>query len=329
MARTVRDAALLLAAMAGPDARDPVTAAGAGKFPADVAPALDANGLKGARIGVLRGSFVGYSPLSDRVFDAALVKMKARGAEIVDPVELPNAGKYDASELDVLLYEFKADVNAYLASRRGLGVKTLAGLIAFNEKYSDREMPYFGQDLFLAAEKKGPLTDSVYTAALAKNLRLSRAEGIDLALKTHRLELDARGRGGISEHHGASRRRLRVAGGRELHRYRVGRADADPTRVRVRAGHASPQAAAAGAHGEARSACRAEGEVAVSRSRDLRLDSSGSRKARRRANLVCRGSLSRGCHCRRHPCFRIHLLEFSFRIPLWRIPPWPMCGRCV
>jgi amidase len=188
MARTVRDAALLLAALAGVDARDPATAAGAGRVPADLASALDRNGLKGARIGVLRGSFAGYSPAADAVFDAAVATMKALGAEIVDPVDLPNAGKYDDSELDVLKYEFKADLNAYLATRKGLSVKTLADVIAFNETHRDRELPFFGQDLFLASEKKGPLTDAAYRAALEKDRTLSRADGIDLALSKHHLD---------------------------------------------------------------------------------------------------------------------------------------------
>jgi amidase len=188
MARTVRDAALLLAAMAGADPRDPVTLTAAGQLPIDLTHAFDANGLKGARIGVLRGPFAGYSAVSDRVFDAAVARMQELGAELVDSVELPNAGKYDASELDVLLYELKADLNAYLASRRGLAVKTLADVIAFNEKNRDQEMPFFGQELFLIAEKKGPLTDPAYRAALARGQRLSRAEGIDLALKKYRLD---------------------------------------------------------------------------------------------------------------------------------------------
>jgi amidase len=188
MARTVRDAALLLSALAGVDARDPATSASAGKVPADFTGALDVNGLKGARLGVLRGSFVGYSPASDRVLDAAIAKMKALGAEIIDPVELPHAGKYDDSELDVLKYEFKADLNAYLATRKGLGVKTLADVIAFNEKNHDRELPFFGQELFLASEKKGPLTDQAYRTALEKDRKMSRAEGIDFVLSKHHLD---------------------------------------------------------------------------------------------------------------------------------------------
>ena len=188
MARTVRDAAILLSAMTGVDARDAATSASVGRVPANFAAGLDAHALKGTRIGVLRGQFVGYSPPADRVFDAAVARLKELGAELVDPAELPNAGKYDASELEVMLYEFKADLNSYLATRQGLPVKTLADVIAFNERNPERELPYFGQELFLLAEKKGPLTDQAYKSALQNGLRLSREQGIDLALKTHRLD---------------------------------------------------------------------------------------------------------------------------------------------
>jgi amidase len=187
MARTVRDAALLLAAMAGVDARDKATTESVGKVPADFVTGLDANALKGARLGVLRGSFAGYSPQSDRVLDAAVAKLKELGAEILDPMPLPNAGKYDDSELDVLKFEFKANLNTYLAGRTGLPVKTLADVIAFNEKSRDKELPHFGQELFIDSEKKGPLTDPKYAQALQKDRKLSR-EGIDGALKSSRLD---------------------------------------------------------------------------------------------------------------------------------------------
>jgi len=187
MTRTVRDAALLLAAMTGVDPRDAATSGGAGKVPKDFVTGLSTDALKGVRLGILRGPFAGYSPASDRVIETAIEKLKALGAEVVDHVELPNAGKYDASELDVLQYEFKADLNAYLATRRGLPVKTLADVIAFNEAHRSDEMPYFGQELFEASQKKGPLTDAAYKTALAKDQRLSRAEGIDAALSKNKL----------------------------------------------------------------------------------------------------------------------------------------------
>ena len=187
MARTVRDAALLLAAMAGVDPRDKATTESVGKVPPDFVTGLDTSALKGARLGVLRGPFAGYSPQSDRVLDAAIAKLKALGAELLDPVALPNAGKYDDSELDVLKFEFKANLNTYLAGRPGLPVKTLADVIAFNEKNRDKEMPHFGQELFIDSEKKGALTDPKYVQALQKDRTLSR-EGIDTALKSSRLD---------------------------------------------------------------------------------------------------------------------------------------------
>jgi amidase len=188
MTRTVHDAALLLSAMTGVDPRDPATAASVGKAMENLATGLDAAALKGARIGVLRGPFAGYHAGSDRLLDSAVAKLKELGADVVDPVELPNAGKYDAAELTVLEYEFKADLNAYLASRRGLSVKTLADVIAFNEKNRDRELPFFGQDLFIASDKKGPLTDAAYQTALRTSQDLARAKGIDAVLKSHRLD---------------------------------------------------------------------------------------------------------------------------------------------
>jgi amidase len=188
MARTVRDAALLLSALAGADPGDPATSASSAGAFGDLTASLAADGLRGARIGVVRGPFFGYSPAADRLAEAAILKMKELGAIVVDPVQLPNAGRYDDTELEVLLYEFKANLNLYLASRRGVAVRSLADVIAFNQKHGEREMPFFGQELFLMAEKKGPLTEKTYRDALARNRRLSRAEGIDLALKTHRLD---------------------------------------------------------------------------------------------------------------------------------------------
>jgi amidase len=114
--------------------------------------------------------------------------MQELGAVLVDPAELPHAGEYDDTELEVLLYEFKADLNAYLATRPGLPVRTLADLIAFNEANRDREMPYFGQELFEMAEAKGPLSDPAYRTVLARNLRLAGPEGIDAALAAHDLD---------------------------------------------------------------------------------------------------------------------------------------------
>jgi amidase len=188
MARTVADAAALLGALAGVDPRDAATAAGRGKA-ADYTSFLDANGLKGARIGVARGKFFGYSSETDALAEAALTAMKRLGAVIVDPADIPHAGEFDDAEFEVLLYEFKADLNAYLAEwAPGAPVRTLADVIAFNEQHRDREMPYFGQDTMEKAEKKGPLTEKAYLKALKTCRALSRAKGIDAVMTAHRLD---------------------------------------------------------------------------------------------------------------------------------------------
>jgi len=205
MARSVADAAILLAALAGPDDRDAVTRGGRGKFPAEVAPLLDAGALRGARIGVAR-NFFGFSDAVDRILEEAIRTMRRAGATIVDPANIATDGQFNDSEYEVLLYEFKADLNKYLAARnggadarsgrggtRGSGehgpMRALADLIAFNDANRDREMPYFGQQIFLMAQEKGPLSSREYIAALKKNHRLARTEGIDAVMDAH--ELDA------------------------------------------------------------------------------------------------------------------------------------------
>ena len=188
MCRTVRDAAIVLSAIAGVDPRDAETQASAGRAHADYASFLDPAGLKGARVGVFRKTF-GFHASVDRLMEDALAEMKRQGAVLVDPADIPHSGEYDESELEVLLYELKADLNSYLASLgSGARVRTLADVIRFNEENKDREMPYFGQDLFLRAEEKGPLTDNAYVEALEKNRRLSRAEGIDAVMNEHTLD---------------------------------------------------------------------------------------------------------------------------------------------
>jgi amidase len=188
MCRTVTDAAILLGALTGVDPRDSATNAGSGRSFADFTKSLDVNGLKGARIGVHRKAF-GFSDAVDKVMKDSIDILKTRGATVVDPADIPTQGKFDDSELEVLLYEFKADLNAYLAS---LGphapVKSLKEIIDFNERYRDREMPYFGQDLLIKAQGKGPLTEKVYRDALAKNQRLTRKEGIDFVMDKNKLD---------------------------------------------------------------------------------------------------------------------------------------------
>ena len=189
MTRTVEDAAILLDAIAATDPADTATASPQ-RRQRPYRQALDGSGLRGARIGVARGAFFGYSPAADRFVEAAIAEMKAQGAVIVDPANIPNAGKYDDGELEVLLYEFKAGLDKYLgALGPSARVHSLADVIAFNETNRDREMPFFGQELMLRAQKKGPLTEKAYRDALARNLRLSRKDGIDAVMD--RLRLDA------------------------------------------------------------------------------------------------------------------------------------------
>jgi amidase len=186
MARNVTDAATLLSVMAGTDPGDPATA-DADKHATDYTRFLDPNGLKGKRIGVVR-QLAGAEPNADRALEHAIAVMKAQGAIIVDPVEVPHLSDLGAPEFTVLLYDFKHDINAYLAGRTGRKVKTLADLIAFNKAHADEEMPWFGQELFEQAEEKGPLTDKAYIDALAKAKQLSGPQGIDAALKSQHLD---------------------------------------------------------------------------------------------------------------------------------------------
>jgi len=188
MCRTVRDAAILLGAIAGFDPEDEATKASAGKAQTDYAQYCDANGLKGARIGVARKYF-GFSDAVDALMAQALDVMKQQGATLVDPADIETLGKFDQSELAVFMYELKADLNAYLAK---LGpsapIHTLKEIIDFNERNRAKEMPYFGQDLFVKSEGKGPLTEKEYLDALAKNHQLARTEGIDALVDKQHLD---------------------------------------------------------------------------------------------------------------------------------------------
>jgi amidase len=186
MARSVRDAAILLGALAGVDPRDDATSASAGKAEADYTRFLDPHGLRGARIGVARKYF-GSNDAQDLLMNNLIAAMKRQGADIVDPADLPTHGKFDDTEFLVLLYELKADLNAYLAARPG-APGSLKDVIDFNESNRDKEMPYFSQDIFIKAEAKGPLTTKEYTDALEANHRLSRKEGIDAVMDQFRLD---------------------------------------------------------------------------------------------------------------------------------------------
>ncbi len=188
MARTVTDAAILLGVLAGADERDPITLRSRGKAHADYTKFLDPNGLKGARIGIARKYF-GFNDHVDRLMKGSIDVIRKLGATIVDPADIATTGKFDDTENDVLSYEFKADLNKYLAGLSpNVRTRSLADLIRFNEENRDREMPYFGQELFEKSQARGPLTDQKYRKALAKNRLLTRTKGINAVMKKHKLD---------------------------------------------------------------------------------------------------------------------------------------------
>ncbi len=192
MARTVTDAAILLGAMAagGADPADPATAGAVGKIAPDYTTFLDPNGLKGARIGIPRNKgLVGFHPGVDSILAAAIDVLTKQGAVVVDPADIPTLGQFDDAENDVLAYEFKHDLELYLAALGPGAPKTLADLIAWNTQHKDQELPYFGQETFEKSQAKGPLTDQAYLDALAKSKNLSQSQGIDAVMD--KLQLDA------------------------------------------------------------------------------------------------------------------------------------------
>jgi amidase len=188
MCRSVRDAATLLGALTGVDPRDSATAGSQGKSFVDYTQFCVPNGLRGARIGVARKYF-GFSDAVDALMEQALDAMRKQGATLIDPADIETLGKFDESELLVFMYELKADLNTYLAN---LGpkapVRTLKEIIDFNDRNHQKEMPYFGQDLFVKAEAKGPLTEKAYLDALEKNHQLARTEGIDATMDKYHLD---------------------------------------------------------------------------------------------------------------------------------------------
>jgi amidase len=188
IARTVADAAILLNVLAGPDPNDPATKGASHKAQSDYTKFLDPNGLRNARLGVAR-RFFGFNADADRLVDECITQMREQGAEIIDPIDYPTNEGLDESELEVLLYEFKADLNAYLKTRSSLRVKSLSDIITFNEERRSEEMPYFEQDIMIKAEAKGPLTESTYKDALEKNHQLTRGEGIDAVISKFGLDV--------------------------------------------------------------------------------------------------------------------------------------------
>ncbi len=188
MARSVADAAVLLTVISGVDERDEVTRESRGKRNPDYTSFLDANALRGARIGVAR-NMAGFHPGVDLAFNDAIEAMRKQGAVIVDPADVPTVGKYDDAELEVLLYEFKDGVNAYLRSRGATTkFKTLEEIIAFNKANASREMPWFGQEQLERAQSKGLLTDTAYRDALRACRTLSREQGIDAVVAKYQLD---------------------------------------------------------------------------------------------------------------------------------------------
>jgi amidase len=189
MGRTVADVAVLLGLLTGIDPRDPATSPSTGRSVADYTKFLDAQGLKGARIGVAR-NLAGFNHAVDRTFESAIDAMAKAGAVIIDKTDLTTAGKFDDAESLVLDYEFKAGVNAYFASLgANAPVKSLSELIAWNARNAAREMPWFAQEIFERANTRGPLTDKAYLQARATCLRLARDEGIDAVMAKHRLDV--------------------------------------------------------------------------------------------------------------------------------------------
>lgn len=188
IARSVEDAASLLGILTGEDPNDPSTARPAGGCDTDFLNGLTLTALRGARIGVVR-SYFGAHPKIDHLIDLALDTLRELGAEVIDPVAIATDGKWGETEFEVLLYEFKHDLNAYLASLgSNAPVHSLAEIIEFNREHSHETMPHFGQELMELAQAKGPLTDSAYIDALSANHRLTREEGIDATLLADRLD---------------------------------------------------------------------------------------------------------------------------------------------
>ena len=188
MARSVRDAAILLSAMSGADPNDSATSESAGKTQADYTKFLDPAGLRGARLGIAR-KFFDRNASMDRLVTEYAGVLKGLGADIVDPADFPLHNQWNDPENEVLHYEFKADLNAYLSKlSSSLPARTLADLISFNEKNRDREMPWFGQEIFRESEARGPLTDKKYIDARRECLRTTRTEGIDRVMDQHKLD---------------------------------------------------------------------------------------------------------------------------------------------
>ena len=190
IARTVADAAALLGAITGFDPRDAATQESVGNYFTDYTQFLDANGLRGARIGIARKAYFDYSPKANAIMEKAIEQMRELGAIIIDNADIPTAQLMSESdnEMTVLLFEFKADLNTYLAELAETPVHSLSDIIAFNKVHVEEELPYFGQEVMLKAQDTTTLNDPVYLTALSENRRLAREDGIDAVMDKHQLD---------------------------------------------------------------------------------------------------------------------------------------------
>ncbi len=197
LCRTVADAAALLTVLAGVDPRDPATTQAEGHIAKDYTAFLDLAGIRGARIGVQART--GNNPIVDEVLERAIAVLRAQGGEVVDPAPIETVGQLGTAERDVLQYEFKADLNGYLATMPpNVKYRTLADVIAFNDAHNSLEMPYFGQETFIASQGRGPLTEQAYLDARAKCVDLTRAKGIDATMDKYKLDAMLGPSGGIA-----------------------------------------------------------------------------------------------------------------------------------
>jgi len=188
MTRTVSDAAVILGLLTGLDDRDEATKDAAGKMVQDYTRYLDVNGLQGSRIGVAR-KFFGFHERVDSLMEEAIKIMREKGAEIIDPADVDTTAEIGKYEWDVLLYEFKSDLNEYLARLpESVPYRTLQDLISFNEGNKEKEMPWFGQEIFTAAQEKGPITEHAYVSALENLKRYAGKDGIDATLQKNKLD---------------------------------------------------------------------------------------------------------------------------------------------
>jgi len=196
MARTVTEAAILLGVLAGADPEDPITEYNPAKVFMDYTSSLDRNGMRGARIGIAR-NFFGFSKKVDAIMETCIEEMKRLGAVIVDPVKLDTVRDLQKPGFQVLLYEFKTNMNRYLSRLNPeVPVRSLKSLIDFNERHQEKIMPYFGQEIFHMSEDKGPLSSMEYLDALETCNRLSKTEGIDKAMERYQLDAVAAPSGG-------------------------------------------------------------------------------------------------------------------------------------